>query len=89
MHGEISRDASGDVDVYSFKADVGTEIWIDIDQTTYALDTMIERLVWCWLVQPTMSRGMWPEPLIEYPMDKFDWLGGDFYTSNYGMRECG
>lgn len=31
-----------DVDVYSFRADAGTEIWIDLDRTTYALDSVVE-----------------------------------------------
>ncbi|PQO44703.1 GEVED domain-containing protein [Blastopirellula marina] len=31
-----------DVDVYSFQAVPGTEVWIDLDLTTYALDAIIE-----------------------------------------------
>jgi hypothetical protein len=31
-----------DVDVYSFTADAGTEVWVDIDRTTYALDSVVE-----------------------------------------------
>ena len=34
--------ARADVDVYSFQGDGGTEVWIDIDRTTTALDTVIE-----------------------------------------------
>ncbi len=33
-----------DVDVYSFTAEAGTQIWIDVDHTTYTLDTVIELL---------------------------------------------
>ncbi|MEM7474060.1 MAG: Ig-like domain-containing protein, partial [Planctomycetota bacterium] len=33
-----------DVDVYSFTAEAGTEIWIDVDDTTHSLDMMIELL---------------------------------------------
>jgi len=33
-----------DIDVYSFGAVAGTEIWVDIDRTTYTLDTIIELL---------------------------------------------
>ncbi|MFO0940772.1 MAG: pre-peptidase C-terminal domain-containing protein [Pirellulales bacterium] len=33
-----------DVDVYSFTAEAGTEIWLDVDNTTQSLDTMIELL---------------------------------------------
>jgi hypothetical protein len=34
--------APGDVDVYSFNAAAGTEVWLDIDRTDNALDTVIE-----------------------------------------------
>ncbi len=34
----------GDVDVYSFTAEAGTEVWFDVDKTTYSLDTVIEVL---------------------------------------------
>ncbi len=40
VHG-ILNDTS-DVDVYSFKATPGTEVWIDVDRTTHSLDTVIE-----------------------------------------------
>ncbi len=33
-----------DQDVYSFSAVPGTEVWLDIDQTTYTLDTVVELL---------------------------------------------
>lgn len=32
----------GDVDVYTFKGRAGQEVWLDIDRTTYALDSVIE-----------------------------------------------
>lgn len=31
-----------DIDVYSFRAQPGTEVWLDIDRTTHSLDTVIE-----------------------------------------------
>lgn len=31
-----------DVDVYRFVANPGTEVWFDIDRTTYSLDTVVE-----------------------------------------------
>ena len=40
IHGFLA--ARADVDVYSFLADGGTEIWADIDHTSTALDTIIE-----------------------------------------------
>jgi hypothetical protein len=36
--------APNDVDVYSFTAEAGTEIWLDIDRSTSALDTVVEVL---------------------------------------------
>ncbi|QDV71228.1 Dockerin type I repeat protein [Rosistilla carotiformis] len=40
VHGVISRPS--DVDVYSFNAAAGTEVWIDIDRTSFSLDTVVE-----------------------------------------------
>ena len=34
----------GDVDVYSFTGEAGTEVWFDVDSTTHTLDTVIEVL---------------------------------------------
>ncbi|MBI2480478.1 MAG: hypothetical protein HYV60_18180, partial [Planctomycetia bacterium] len=42
VHGNISFDNPSDVDVYSFQALGGTEVWIDVDRTNPALDTIIE-----------------------------------------------
>lgn len=33
-----------DVDVYQFRGEAGTEVWIDIDRTTSSLDTVVELL---------------------------------------------
>jgi hypothetical protein len=38
----IAFDNPTDVDVYSFSADSGTEVWIDLDRTSFGLDAMIE-----------------------------------------------
>ncbi len=40
IHGAIN--APGDVDVYSFTGIAGSEVWIDIDRTSYSLDTVVE-----------------------------------------------
>ena len=40
VQGTLSED--GDLDIYSFDAVGGTEVWIDIDRTTYGLDTVVE-----------------------------------------------
>ncbi len=42
VHGNISFDNPADMDVYSFQAQGGTEVWIDVDQTNPSLDTVIE-----------------------------------------------
>ncbi len=42
VRGFIRSDDSADVDVYSFKAQAGVEVWLDIDRTTLGLDTVIE-----------------------------------------------
>ncbi|MEX2558268.1 MAG: choice-of-anchor L domain-containing protein, partial [Pirellulales bacterium] len=42
VHGFVSLNDPGDVDVYSFKARAGTEVWLDIDRTSHALDTVLE-----------------------------------------------
>ena len=44
VNGSISFDDPTDVDVYSFTADPGTEVWFDIDRTSYSLDSVIELL---------------------------------------------
>lgn len=40
IHGAIS--SPGDVDTYTFKAHGGTEVWLDIDDTSHSLDTILE-----------------------------------------------
>jgi len=40
VDGLISSPA--DVDVYSFEADAGTEVWVDFDKTTHAFDGVVE-----------------------------------------------
>lgn len=40
VHGSVSE--PDDVDVYSFQAKAGTEVWLDIDRTTASLDSVVE-----------------------------------------------
>ena len=42
IYGTISHDRPEDQDVYMFRGYGGTEVWFDIDKTTYGLDTIIE-----------------------------------------------
>ena len=42
VQGTISLDDPTDQDVYSFTGTAGTEVWIDLDRTSYALDAKVE-----------------------------------------------
>jgi hypothetical protein len=44
VNGHIRDDEPGDVDVYSFKGTPGTQVWIDVDRTQFAMDTVVELL---------------------------------------------
>jgi VCBS repeat-containing protein len=81
VHGDIATDAPTDVDVYSFSANTGTEVWLDIDRTSSALDTMVELIdsngtvVARSLNNSTLSGTAFT--LIKVPN-----LGGDYFTQN-------
>ena len=88
VYGFIAADDSGDTDVYSFNADAGSQIWIDIDRTDPTLNAVVELLdplgnVLAQSINNTTFSGL-ASSLIEDTR-----LGGDFYTSNPndpGMR---
>lgn len=42
VHGSISYDNSSDQDVYAFKGNAGTQVWLQISDTSPALDTVLE-----------------------------------------------
>ncbi len=42
VQGFIALDNAHDVDVYSFTGDGGTEVWFDIDRTSYGLNVVLE-----------------------------------------------
>lgn len=44
VHGFVSPDTPGDVDVYRFAGYAGSEVWIDVDKTSGSLDTIVELL---------------------------------------------
>jgi hypothetical protein len=44
VHGNVALDDPNDVDLYSFMGVAGSEVWVDIDKTTPALDVMVELL---------------------------------------------
>ncbi len=44
VRGTIATDDPTDVDIYSFTGYAGSEVWLDLDKTSAALDTMLELL---------------------------------------------
>ncbi|HUE72938.1 MAG TPA: GEVED domain-containing protein [Pirellulaceae bacterium] len=88
IHGAIQFDDPRDVDVYSFNATAGTEVWIDIDRTSYALDTIVELIdangnVLARSESNTVLSGL------ALSMDKDPYYGRDTFTTNpldAGMR---
>jgi hypothetical protein len=44
VHGNVSLDDATDVDIYAFDGTAGSEVWIDVDKTSPALDAMVELL---------------------------------------------
>ncbi|HQX50410.1 MAG TPA: DVUA0089 family protein, partial [Planctomycetaceae bacterium] len=87
VHGHISPDAPTDVDVYSFKAAAGTEVWIDLDRTSSHLDSILELVSSDGTVLASSNNGV--PGLLALPLMKAAALGGDYYTLNHfdeGMR---
>ncbi|TVP99516.1 MAG: tandem-95 repeat protein [Planctomycetaceae bacterium] len=91
VHGFISPDDPGDVDVYSFRGTAGTPIWIDIDRTDPSLDIVVEVVNISGTVLARSVRSSDPSfpgntanaaTLIQNPL-----LGGDFYSQNF--RDAG
>ncbi|TVS14943.1 MAG: hypothetical protein EA424_17770, partial [Planctomycetaceae bacterium] len=91
VHGYISLDAPNDVDVYSFTANAGTEVWLDIDKTDPALDAVLELVNSSGVV---LARSVNNTTLISgsvtaLPLMKAPQYGGDFYSQSIndpGMR---
>ncbi|WP_154898260.1 Calx-beta domain-containing protein [Gimesia maris] len=96
VHGSISADKSednkADEDVYSIQARGGTEVWIDIDRTSDALDTVVEliniygkKLV----LSDNSATELTPDlddllinPSDAGPLKQVDYLGDDYYSQN-------
>ncbi|MFH1924029.1 MAG: hypothetical protein ABIP48_29595, partial [Planctomycetota bacterium] len=90
VHGHISGDDPGDVDVYSFKAPTGTEVWIDLDRTRGAFDSVVELVQSNGTVLARSTQGdVYPGDLSAdltgsaAPLAKTTYDGGDYYTLNY------
>ncbi|MCA9048851.1 MAG: hypothetical protein KDA89_09000, partial [Planctomycetaceae bacterium] len=92
VHGFISADDPGDVDVYSFQVDAGTEVWIDLDRTRSAsLDAQVELIQQDGAILAASAGANQASDLsgLAQPLEKNTYDGGDFYTLNYqdpGMR---
>jgi hypothetical protein len=95
VHGGIASDDPTDVDVYSFQAYTGSEIWLDIDKTSPALDSMIELLDASGRVLARSADSQTDASLSAVTragglgLAKHAWRGGDYYTTNPkdpGMR---
>ena len=87
IHGFIATDDPSDVDVYSFDAPVGTEVWFDIDRTDPALNTVLELInpsgtVLARSINNDVLESPFPAQLQAYTLTKDPLQGGDFYTSN-------
>ena len=80
VHGFISPDTPTDVDVYSFKAEGGTEVWLDLDRTSSHLDSVIELISATGVVLASSDGGVLSGTAL--PLQKAVALGGDYYTQN-------
>ncbi len=102
VNGAIRADDTNDMDVYSFDATAGTEVWIDIDRTSQALDTVVElidadgQVVFAasdnsyaeqiGAAEVYVNRGL-AQPMFAAPMDRDAWLSKDTYSVN--MMDAG
>ncbi|MEO8268418.1 MAG: hypothetical protein ABI557_01785, partial [Aureliella sp.] len=81
VHGNISVDNSHDMDVYSFSGAAGTEIFIDVDQTSMALDAILELIDATGTVLARSSDSSSTSLTgLAQPLMKAAYLGGDFYS---------
>ena len=95
IHGRVAADDTTDVDVYSFQAYAGSEVWLDVDKTSPALDSMIElldasgKVLACSADSQTDGSLLAGTRGIGQDLQKDATLGGDYYTVNpkdSGMR---
>ncbi len=94
VQGSLNR--RGDADVYAFDAKAGTEVWLDIDRTSPALDTVVELIDESGLVlarsDNSLDEGKRPEllysnpavetPIAVYPLGKSGFDVQDGWTTN-------
>lgn len=91
IHGTI--DSFDDLDTYSFEAFAGEQVWLDIDDSTWGLDTVIELLDANGQVLATSDNNDATVPgglsTQAFPMDFSQFVSRDLYTLNAldaGMR---
>ena len=92
VHGAIALDDRSDVDSYNFTAIAGTEVWIDIDQTSSNLDAVVELVsntgtVLVRSIGNHVAQNI--SGLDAFPLAEDVRLGRDEYTTNFrdpGMR---
>ena len=88
VYGAIADDDATDLDIYSFTARGGTEVWIDVDLTGAALDAVVELL----MADGTVLASSYDNETLSglaNSLVKEVWQGSDFYTMNErdpGMR---
>ncbi|MEZ6062800.1 MAG: GEVED domain-containing protein [Planctomycetaceae bacterium] len=83
IFGSIGLDNPGDVDIYKFEVDTGTEVWFDLDRTGSSLNSVLELV----LLDGTViaSSGLTGDGSlggIAMPLTKHAYLGPDYYTVN-------
>ncbi len=105
IHGSISQTAANtlgaDVDVYSFRGTAGSAVWLDIDRTSSALDTVLELIdangsviarsdnSWTETGNPAQLVGIAKPLQIGYAGSAGPYASPDFYSTNpldAGMR---
>ncbi len=85
VHGVVSPDAPGDVDVYSFAGTAGTPIWVDLDATDPSLHAVVELLDGAGVAVARAFYDPVTETLVNSGGDLTlnPLLGGDFYSTNF------
>ncbi|HPM79751.1 MAG TPA: S8 family serine peptidase, partial [Candidatus Anammoximicrobium sp.] len=94
VYGHISPDDPADMDVYSFTADTGTQVWLDLDRTHSTLNTYIELIDARGEVLAGVGDNTYVYDPVTRPADAGDDLlpfafEGDFFSENRhdaGMR---
>ncbi|MCX7423830.1 MAG: hypothetical protein NT013_30420, partial [Planctomycetia bacterium] len=91
IHGYIAEDDPTDVDIYKFVADVGTEIWLDVDFVDPTLDSIVEFVTsnGTYLARSQDNTALFSNGVSApaLPLQKSLNLGGDYYGTT--IRDAG